>query len=391
MTLTRVDSAPIFPGAWKDIEPKGARKATMKITRIDLDAVHVNHRGDWIFVQVRTDRGISGLGELRAGKHYEGRVAAVRALGQALVGRDPRRIEALVAQYAGVARTPDELCAISAVEQALWDILGKALNVPVYALLGGACREDIRLYANINRATTERTPEGFAKNAAAAVADGFDAVKLAPFDGLPVVNSAKEAELGIACMRAVRQAIGPEVDLLVDCHSRFTVRAALEVADALRDLNLFWFEQPTSEKDLDACLKVKAECGMTIAGGEQRALRQGFVEVFEHRSMDVIMPDVTVIGGIGELKKVGDMAQAWDIPTAPHGPFGPITIAAGVHAMAALPGFLILEYGWGEVPWRRDLTLPGEAVENGRIALNDRPGLGFELNPEVVKAFRVKV
>ena len=363
----------------------------MKIIGIDLEAVHVNHRGDWVFVLVRTDKGISGLGELRAGKNYEGRVAAVRNLGQALIGRDPRRIEAIVAEYARPGRTADELCAISAVEQALWDILGKALNVPVYALLGGACREDIRLYANINRATTDRTPDVFAQNAAAAVAEGFDAVKLAPFDGLPVVDSAKEAEAGIACMRAVRQAIGPDVDLLVDCHSRFTVKAALEVADALRDLKLFWFEQPTSEKDMDACLKVKAECGMTIAGGEQRALRQGFVEVFEHRSMDVIMPDVTVIGGISELKKVGDMAQAWGIPTAPHGPFGPMTIASGVHAMAALPGFLILEFGWGEVPWRRDLMLPAEEIENGRIALNDRPGLGFELNPDVVKAFRVQV
>ena len=118
-------------------------------------------------------------------------------------------------------------------------------------------------------------------------------------------------------------------------------------------------------------------------------LRKGFIEVFEHASMDMIMPDVTVIGGIAELKKVGDMSDAWGIPTAPHGPFGPIAIAAGVQAMAALPGFLILEYGWGEVPWRSGLTLPAEDIRNGRVPLNDRPGLGFELNPEVVSAHRV--
>jgi galactonate dehydratase len=206
-----------------------------------------------------------------------------------------------------------------------------------------------------------------------------------------VVDRAKEAEMGILCMQAVRKTIGPHVDLLVDCHSRFTVKAALEVAEELRELNLFWFEQPTSENNLQNCLDVKRQCGLIIAGGEQRVLRQGFVEVFEHRSMDIIMPDVTVLGGIGELKKVGDMAQAWGIPTAPHGPFGPITNAAGVQAMAALPGFLILEYGWGEVPWRHNLINPVEQIVNGRIPVTSRPGLGYELNQDVVNQYRIDV
>ena len=363
----------------------------MKIARIDFDAVHVNHRGDWVFVHVRSNKGIDGLGELRAGKNYDKRVAAVRALGDQLKGKDPRNIEAIVSTYTKSERSWDEICALSAIEQALWDILGKSLNVPIHTLLGGTCHNDIRLYANINRATTDRTPEGFAHNAASAVADGFDAVKLAPFDGLPVVDCAKEAKQGILCMHAVRKAIGPHVDLLVDCHSRFTVKAALEVAEELRELNLLWFEQPTSENNLKNCLDVKKQCGLTIAGGEQRVLRQGFVEVFEHRSMDIIMPDVTVIGGIGELKKVGDMAQAWGIPTAPHGPFGPITNAAGVQAMLALPGFLILEYGWGEVAWRHNLVNPVEQIVKGRIPVTSRPGLGFELNQDVVNQYRVDV
>ncbi|MBT5830899.1 MAG: mandelate racemase/muconate lactonizing enzyme family protein [Candidatus Latescibacteria bacterium] len=363
----------------------------MKVTGIEFDAVHVNHRGDWVFVHVLTDEGVQGLGELRSGKNYEARVNAVRALGEDLKGKDPRNIESVVAAYTQAGRSWDEVCALSAVEQALWDLLGKSLGVPVYTLLGGKCRDEIRLYANINRATTDRSPEGFATHAAAAVADGFDAVKLAPFDGLPVVDSAKEAEVGIACMRAVRESIGPDVDLLVDCHSRFTVKAALEVADELRDINLFWFEQPTSEKNLQDCLKVHNGCGLTTAGAEQRSLRNEFVEVFENKSMHIIMPDVTVIGGLSELKKVADMAQAWGMPTAPHGPFGPITIAAGVQAMAASPGFLILEYGWGEVPWRSQLTLPHEQIVRGRIPLTDRPGLGCELNMDLVNEHRVAV
>ena len=110
----------------------------------------------------------------------------------------------------------------------------------------------------------------------------------------------------------------------------------------------------------------------------------------ENLSMHIPMPDVTVVGGIGELKKIGDMLHAWGLPTAHTVPFGPVVIAAGVHAMASLPGFLILEYGWGEIPWRKDLTIPGEEIVNGRIRINDRPGLGVELNPETVEKHRVK-
>lgn len=363
----------------------------MQITGIQLDAVHVNHRGDWVFVHVLTDSGLTGLGELRAGRNYAAQVQAVRDLGTTLIGQDPRRIEAIVAQYTQKPRDRAQLYALSAIEQALWDLLGKSLDAPVHALLGGACRDHIRLYANINRATVERTPAGFAANAAAAVAEGFDAVKLAPFDGLPVVDSAAEAAHGIACMEAVRQAIGPDIDLLVDCHSRFTVNGALEVAEALRPLDLFWFEQPTSENSLENCLAVKDQCGLTIAGGEQRGLRPDWIEVATHANMHIPMPDVTVVGGIAELKKIGDMLHAWGLPTAPHGPFGPVVIAAGVHAMAALPSFLILEYGWGEIPWRAKLTLPGEQVVNGRIPLSDRPGLGIELNQDVVAQHRVDV
>ncbi|MCY4353023.1 MAG: hypothetical protein OXC45_07950, partial [Gemmatimonadetes bacterium] len=138
----------------------------MQITGIELDAVHVNHRGDWVFVHVLTDEGIRGVGEMRSGNNYAAQLAALRDLGESAKGCDPRKIEAFVSHYTSTERTKVELFALSAFEQALWDILGKSLNVPVHALLGGACRDEIRLYANINRATTDRSPEGFARNAA---------------------------------------------------------------------------------------------------------------------------------------------------------------------------------------------------------------------------------
>ena len=362
----------------------------MKITDIKLSAVHVNHRGDWVFVHVLTDEGISGIGELKAGKNYDAQITSVRDLKPQLIGRDPRHIESIFAEFKTSDRA--QLSALSAIDQALWDILGKSLGVPIHALLGGAVHNDIRIYANINRATTERTPEGFAENADKAVAQGFDAIKLAPFDGLNRnIDCAKDAQKGIASLEAVRKIIGPDADLLVDCHSRFSVKGALEVADAIRDFNMFWYEQPVPESDMEGCVKVKEECGLQIAGGEGRRLREGFTEVFEHQSMHIIMPDVKIIGGISELKKVGDMAAAWNIPTAPHGASGPVTVAAQVQVLLSSPNALILEHGWGEVPWRHELIQPAENIVNGRIQKTDCPGLGVELNPDILKAHQISV
>ncbi len=367
----------------------------MKITGIEAEVVHVNQWLDWVFVHVHTDAGLSGLGELKPWGKIPSSLAALRQLEEKLTGRDPRHIAQIVHECTRGELERERIFALSAVEQALWDILGKSLGVPVYTLLGGACREEIRLYANINRISRiqeERTPEWFAHNAARAVEAGFDAIKLAPFDGMPAhIDRARDAAPGIACMQAVRQAIGPDVDLLLDCHSHFTVRGALEVADALRDLDLFWFEQPTPEADLEGFIQVKEQCGMQVAGGESRMLSTSFWEVLERGAMDVVMPDVTIVGGIGELKKTADMAAARGVPTSPHGPFGPVAIAAGVQTMAAHPLFLILEFGWGETDWRSELILPPERIEQGRIRLTDAPGLGVELNPETVQAHRVEL
>lgn len=364
----------------------------MKIQSIDLTAVHVNHRGDWIFVRVKTDEGLYGLGELRAGRNYEPQVGAVSKYGEWLAGKDPSRINQLTKGWPDARKDRAHTNAVSAVEAALWDLLGKQLGQPVHALWGGRVWDEIRLYANINRATTDRTPAGFAKNAAAAVADGFDAVKLAPFDGMERgVDSAADAADGIACMVAVREAIGPDIDLLIDCHNHFTAKGSLEVADALRDLNLFWFEQPTPESNLENAVAVKEGCGLTLAGGEQREFGDGWTDVFEHKTMDIVMPDQTVVGGMSEVRRVSEMADAWGISTSPHGPVGPLTIASHVHCAAVAPNFLILEFGWGEIPWRATLTDPEEVIVNGRIPVNDRPGLGYDLNSDTVETHRVEL
>ena len=363
----------------------------MKITRIDAHAVDVDGRSSWVFVQVQTDAGMHGLGEMNPSAPREKCLAALQRLGAALQGRDPRCIEALSALFEPAKLDRFEVHALSAIEQALWDILGKWLEAPVHALMGGPCRDQIRLYANITRATRRCVPEVFAANAAAAVAEGFDAVKLAPFGSVRTpLGRQQDIENGIRCVRAVREAIGAGVDLLVDCYSLYTSAEALAIADALRELDLFWFEEPVADEDVEAYLEVKGRCGMRVAGGERRMLRQGFWEAIEHRMMDVIMPDITIVGGLGELKKVAAMAAARQLLTAPHGPFGPVIVAAQAQAMAAHPEFLILEYAWGQVPWREELIIPAERVENGRLAVARRPGLGVELNMAVVEKQRLK-
>ena len=216
----------------------------MKITGIEIETIHVTERVDWTFVHINTDKGIRGLGELNPSVRRADELGTLRQMGETLFGRDPRQIEKLHALFDPASLDRIGFRALSALDQAFWDILGKSLDAPVHALLGGASRDEIRLYANINRATRgDRSPEAFARNATAAVSDGFDAIKLAPFDGLARgIDKAEDAADGIACMQAVRQAIGPNVDLLIDCHSHFTAKGALAVAKALADLDLFWFE-----------------------------------------------------------------------------------------------------------------------------------------------------
>ena len=364
----------------------------MRIESVEFHTVRVNPRVDWTFVQVRADGGLSGLGELNPSVRRSGRLPLAREMADSLVGRDPRRVRELVEGF-----RPPELDAagvrvLSGLDQALWDLLGKSLAAPVHALLGGACRQEIRVYANINRATRgDRSPEAFARNAAAAVSDGHGAVKLAPFDHLPrALDSAEAGRGGIESLRAVRDAVGPGVDVLVDCHSRFTTKGALEVAGELGDLDLFWFEEPVPQDDFEGYGRVKAACGMPVAGGESRALRGGWWEVLHRRALDVAMPDVTIVGGISELHLVAAMAAARGIPTAPHGPFGPVVTAASAQAMAAHPEFLILEYAWGETPWRAELIQPAERIAGGRFQVPETPGLGVELDMEVVDEHRLR-
>jgi galactonate dehydratase len=368
----------------------------MKITRLDVFVVKVTKRGDWVFLRLDTDAGISGIGEASQSGSDNLCVAALRQFGDLLKGKDPFRVEMLLREmlsvggvFAGRGGRVVET-AVSAVEQALWDVVGKSLKAPVHNLMGGLVRDRVRLYANINRATWDRSPEGFALSATSAVDDGFTAVKCAPFDEAHVRSMDGEGarhawEKGLARLRAIRQAVGHGTDLLVDCHNRFNVSMSLEVAQALKELDVFWFEEPVSHEIPGALKEVRTACGLPVSSGETAFGREGFREMITTRAADIIMPDIKHVGGLMELKKVAAMAEPAGILVSPHNPAGPVATAASVQVSATLPNFLILEYAWGEVPWRKDLITPPERVQDGYIELTGAPGIGVDLNMSVVE------
>jgi len=364
--------------------------------RIDVDsASHNLLGGGWLFVQVKTDTGLIGLGEASQADNMQVQSYLENRLRSELIGRDPTMIEIISNELlARVRNERSAATAVSAVEQALWDIWGQKLGLPIWALMGGRYRDKVTLYANINRATYDRSPDGFAKNARQAVDEGFTAIKCAPFDGVSYrfpdrVDNLLGIKSGIDRVARVREVIGPDVQLMVDCHSRFDVPTAIEVARQLEPFKLSWLEEPVISLDLDGLERIREHSTMPIAGGESLVGRTGFWDIVRRRVLDVIMPDVKRTGGILELRKIAAVSESCGLVISPHNPSGPISTIASVHVCAAIPNFLVLEYPWGEVSWRGRLLVPEEIVQDGTIDVPDRPGLGFTLDEELISAHQV--
>ena len=365
----------------------------MKIQSISTVVVRVNHRGDWLHVVVETDAGITGVGEASHSGNDALCVAAVEQFAQALAGQEPRQISRIRQE---LARNQGGLfynTALSGLEQALWDVLAQSLGVPLHHLFGGALRERLRLYANINRHVRDRSAQGFARAARQAADEGFTAIKMAPFDELrhPYryrTGPRADWRPGVERVRAVRKAIGDEVELAVDCHSRMEVSQAVIVGQELADVDLFWYEEPVAYTDPEGLAAVAARVPQPIASAETVFGVEGFRPFTAERCVDVIMPDVKHCGGIQELNAITAAARMRQVLVAPHNPAGPLATAATAQAASTWPNFYILEFAWGEVDWRADLLTPPERIEDGHLLLSQEPGLGHRLNPQIVEAFR---
>ncbi len=376
----------------------------VKVTRLELIPVRATERTVWLFVRLRTDRGLMGLGEASDGFGFSNTSRAnaqqmeaeLRAFFSLVEGQSPLDIERYRQRGEARARAGGLVAATaySALEQALWDLAGQALDLPVHALLGGAVRRSLPLYANINRTTKPRTPAGFAATAKRAVDEGFSALKAAPFDGFPKPEAGETArvqatDLGIACLEAMREAVGADVKIMVDCHSFFDVERAVAVAKRLEPLKLSWYEEPVDPKRIEETVAIRRRIRQTMAGGEVLFGVDGFVPLCRHRAVEVIMPDVKHCGGIREMTHIAAMARAEQVRVAPHNPAGPVSTAASGQLCATLANFEILELQWGEVPWRGELLTPHEEIKLGSLDVTDRPGLGHQLADRVTERYRL--
>ena len=368
----------------------------MKITRIEPIVVEVTERGDWVFVLVHTDAGITGLGEASHSLNDALLVATLEVFADRVVGEDPLAIRKIWRMFSGVRGGRITHTAISAIDQALWDILGQHLGVPIHALFSGAVRRKLRLYANINRHVRDRSPEGFATAARQAVDEGFTAVKVAPFDelrGPDHVRTGSRAAWrpGVDRVCAVRAAIGDEIDLAIDCHGRMEASEAIVVGRELEDCDLMWYEEPVKHTFPDQLSLISRSVPMPTASAESVFAVEGFRPFLLERVVDVLMPDVKHCGGLIEMQSIADAARLKQLLIAPHNPSGPVATVSTAHSGCTIPNFAILEYAWGEVDWRADLITPREPVQDGYLIVSDTPGLGYRLNMDVVTAHRREV
>lgn len=363
-----------------------AAQPKVLIKKMEVFEIKVNRRGNWIIVRLHGDRGLTGIGEASHGTPDT--IAHLQAMQDLAIREAPFGAGLFLKAAKSIVTNRGSICAMSALEQAIWDLHGKAAGVPCYQLFGGALRKTIRNYANINRCTDDRTPAGFTASAKRAVAAGFDAIKLAPFDGLPKPGSAgfqAGVDNGVACIAAVRDVLGSSGHLLVDAHSHFDVETGIALAKRLEPLKLFWLEEVTPPADLP---KIEAAAGMKTAGGETLYGLDNFRRYLEAKSVNIVMPDVKYCGGMLELQKAAALAEGFGVPVSPHGPASPVGNMAAAHICATMPNFLILELGFGEVPWRAELIDPPEVFDRGMQGLTERPGLGISLNEKVAARYR---
>ena len=378
-----------------------AAAPTLRLTRVELIPVRATARTVWLVVRLHADDGRMGLGEASDAFGFANTTAAnaetmrarLQTFFEIVRGGSPLDIERY--RQRGMPLVKGDLVsatAFSAIEQAMWDLAGKALDVPTYTLFGGKVREALPVYANINRAVNPRTPEGFADAARRAVKDGFRSVKAAPWDGFPAPGSPATAidtavDAGVAAVVAMRVAVGPNVDIMVDCHSFFDVERAVAVARRLEPQRLAWYEEPVAPERVDDTLAIRRRIQQPMAGGELLFGVGGFAPLAQRRAVDVIMPDVKHCGGLLELSRIAAAADAEGVAVAPHNPSGPISTAASLQIGAGMRNLNFLELQYGEVAWRGDLLTPPERFVNGQIAVPDRPGFGIALNEEAIRRY----
>ena len=360
----------------------------MKITRFETFLANAGLR-NYLFIRLRTDTGLTGIGE--ASLEWQERTVQTIAhewVEGRVLGRDPFDIEAIIGgmvrdQYQGGATV---MTAISGVEIALWDLVGKACGQPVYRLLGGRCHQRIMAYAN-GWYGGARNAQEYAERAREVVARGYHALKFDPFGIAWKDLSPEQAEMAVELVAAVRAAVGPHVGLMIEYHGRLSAGSAVDMIRRLERFAPAWCEEPVAPEALDLLAEVKRQVRTPIAAGERLCTLADFYRLTALRAADVVQMDVAHCGGILASKKIAALAAAQDLRIAPHCSVGPVALAACLHVDASTPNFMIQEaFAEFDVPWRAELVRGWNPVRNGEFILPDAPGLGLDIDEDAIAA-----
>ncbi len=358
----------------------------MKIVGIET-YIAGNPWKNWLFAKVLTDEGIYGIGE--GTLNYFGRTveAAIHELKPLILGMDPFQVEVISQRlirdvYSDGAQV--HMCAVAAIEIACWDIIGKACGQPVYNLWGGRCHAKLRAYAN-GWYRGPRTPESFHEKALDVVRRGYTALKFDPFGDNWRMVTPRDFDLTIDIVRAVRDAVGPHVDILIEGHCRFNVATALRFADAVAPLRPAWFEEPVPHTNISAMVEVARRSPVPIATGESLSNKQQFAELLKYNAISIFQPEPLNLGGLFAARKIADMVDAHYGMIAPHSAQGPVCSAACAQLNASIPNFYLHEiFDEFNEPWERHIVTGGAEVVDGYIEISGRPGLGIDLNIEEI-------
>jgi L-alanine-DL-glutamate epimerase-like enolase superfamily enzyme len=377
----------------------------VKITNVSTAVIDGNF--PWVLVKVETDEGIIGLGEAYWGV---GVAELVHRAKPFVVGENPFNIgkiyEVLIRCLSGEGSLGGAtVTAISGIEIALWDLVGRALKTPISTLFGGRFRDKIRIYADCHSGSDDR-PESYAERAREVVAAGFTAIKFDLDNKNPLTLDVSddphirrhwfepfnrtigwaERDWMVSIVAAVRQAVGPEIMVAMDCHWKFAVNDAIKLAQALEPFDLLWLEDPIPPENIEAQRFVTHSTRTPICTGENLYRKHGYRELIEKQAARIIAPDIPKMGGLLEAKKVADHADTYYIPIAPHNVASPIGTVAAAHLCAAMNNFLVMEYHAHDVPWWSDVVEGEPVIRDGFIHLDERPGHGLTLNEEVARA-----
>jgi L-alanine-DL-glutamate epimerase-like enolase superfamily enzyme len=403
----------------------------MKVTRLKTAVVEGNF--DWTFVRIETDKGIKGTGECFPGPALP---TLVRELEPVLQGEDPRDVRRLFRKLQLATSGTSAVAglvynAITGIETALWDVLGQWLGTPVYQLLGGKFRDRIRIYAdchggealesldcvmrtrrvswvkleephhpkNYFEETADKivfAPEMYAERARTMAARGFTALK---FD-IDVPNpyvldrynrclTNREIDYMVSLVAGVREAVGFDIDVAVDCHWRFNANDIRKVAKACEPLRLMWLEDPVPPENVDVLREIRASTTTPIASGENLYQFEGFRRILEQQALSIISPDIQKVGGLNEARRIAEFADSYYVAVAPHNVSSSLGTIASTHFCASIPNFLVLEFHASDVPFWDDLVdgIPKPIIQNGYISVPNKPGLGVTLNEEVARRY----